>query len=292
MLKHKDTFPPRGTIAPGHSPIQGISKAVRPQDARTLIENRKRQGNIVNLKSLSGTPIQSFAATGNPIPLPFTELAAALDNDVDKIFWYVRNNYDFLATFGSQKGAYSSQIERVANSFDLSSLMIAILRAAGHTANFLFGELKITAQQAGDWLGSDPNNIWSSRNLLANGSIPVDVSYDAGTGTYYLHLSHCWVKVNIGGTWYVFDPSFKAYTSVAGVNLDTATGFNATTFQNAAFPAQQLRPITSRMSILVVLPLSLAIWRVIWAPGLRTTSPMPPSTTSSAIAASCQSIRC
>ncbi|MBK8225481.1 MAG: hypothetical protein IPK73_31085 [Candidatus Obscuribacter sp.] len=235
MLKHKDTFPPRGTIAPGHSPIQGISKAVRPKDARRLIENRKRQGNIFNPQSLKSGSVQSFALTGNPIPLPFADLAEALDNDVDKIFWYVRNNYDFLSTFGGQKGAYSCQIEKIGNSFDQSSLMVALLRAAGYTANFLYGELKITAQQAGDWLGSDPNNIWSSRNLLANGSIPVDVSWDATTFTYYLHLSHCWVKVDIGGTWYVFDPSFKAYTATAGIDIDAATGFDATTFQNAAF---------------------------------------------------------
>jgi RHS repeat-associated protein len=230
MLRHKDTFPPGRTIPPGHSPIQGRNKAIKPKDARRVIENRKRQGN----NFFSAQTVMSLAAGGNPIPPTYTNLAAALDNDVDKIFAYVRNNYSFLSTFGGQKGAYGCLIDKIGNSFDQTSLLIALLRAAGVTANFMFGEIKITAQQAGDWLGTDPANIWASRNLLANGSIPVDVSYDANTFTYYLHLSHCWAKVQIGSNWYMFDPSYKFHTAIAPIDLAAATGFNATTLQNAA----------------------------------------------------------
>ncbi len=44
-----------------------------------------------------------------------------------------------------------------------------------------------------------------------------------------LTLSHVWVKVNIGGTFYAFDPSYKDHTVVAGGDLGTAMGYNSTT---------------------------------------------------------------
>ncbi|HMP50765.1 MAG TPA: transglutaminase domain-containing protein, partial [Candidatus Melainabacteria bacterium] len=235
MLKQK-TFPPR-TQAPGNSPVQGRDKAVNPKDSRRIIESRQMPTRVFSPHQFStGTGAQTLAATGAPLTFSVTDipsLADALDNDVDKIYQFVKSNIEFIATFGSQKGAWGCLADRQGNAFDQAALMVALLREAGHTADFMFGELKLTPQEIGDWLGTDPTNVWASRNMLANGGIPVDVIWDGTLFVYNLYMSHVWVRVDIGGTWYAFDPSYKEYTEVSGINLETATGYNATTFESS-----------------------------------------------------------
>lgn len=241
MLKNK-TFPVGSSIAPGNTPVQGRSHAMSHKDSLPKIEGRQLPAVTFDpiafskkrsaLKTASRSSLLSFA----PAVPNLAELAAALNNDVDEIYRFVANSIGFLPTFGSQKGSLTTLIERMGNSFDQAALMVALLREAGKTANFVFGQLKLTTAQAAAWLGTDPGDIWAARNLLGNGGIPVDVTWDPGTFTYHLLLSHCWVKVDVTGTgsWYVFDPAFKSHTFTAGEDLATITGFDATTFETAA----------------------------------------------------------
>ncbi|MEZ4488774.1 MAG: RHS repeat-associated core domain-containing protein [Cyanobacteriota/Melainabacteria group bacterium] len=217
--------------------MQGRDKAVNPKDSRRIIESRQMPTRVFSPHQFStGTGAQTLAATGAPLTFSVTDipsLADALDNDVDKIYQFVKSNIEFIATFGSQKGAWGCLADRQGNAFDQAALMVALLREAGHTADFMFGELKLTPQEIGDWLGTDPTNVWASRNMLANGGIPVDVIWDGTLFVYNLYMSHVWVRVDIGGTWYAFDPSYKEYSEVSGINLETATGYNATTFESS-----------------------------------------------------------
>lgn len=231
----QDTFPPR-SITPGNTPVQGRNNIATPADAKRIIESRNPKSNNFfdpdTVAQANKALVQSFA----PAIPKITEMADGLGNDVDRIFQYVRNSIRFLPTFGAQKGAYATMIDGQGNSFDQSALMIALLRAAGYTANFMYGELKLTAAQANAWLGtSGASDIWAARNYLGNGGIPVDVLWDAGTFTYYVHFSHVWVKVNIGGSWYFFDPSYKAHSTIAGIDILATAGYNATNFNNAVF---------------------------------------------------------
>lgn len=244
-ILNRPTFPPNSSIAPGNSPLQGRLHAMSPEDSKPIIESRPLPGTVFDPQGLTVAGQSSIHSAGaqslavhalfNPAVPSISALAAALNNDIDAIYQFVANKTGYLATFGSQKGALTTLIDHLGNSFDQSALMVALLRAAGKTANFVFGQLKLTAAQAGAWLGTDPTNIWASRNLLGNGGVPVNVIWDAGTSTYYLTLSHCWVTVDVTGTgsWFVFDPAFKSHTFTAGVDLATITGFNATTFQNS-----------------------------------------------------------
>jgi RHS repeat-associated protein len=258
MLTNKrKTFPVGGSIAPGNSPLQGRMHAMSPADSKPMIEGRQLPKKVFDMKTIpalrqqeaallaaqqtggSSATLKSLAGPmslmGNQSVPDIAALAAALDNDVDKIYQYVTNSTGFINTYGSQKGALSCLIEHYGNSFDQAALMVALLRAAGKTANFMFGQLKLTPAEAGAWLGTDPNNVWASRNLLGNGGVPVDVIWDGVNFVYFLTLSHCWVKVDVTGSggWFVFDPAFKSHTFTAGVDLATITGFNATTFTNS-----------------------------------------------------------
>lgn len=78
----------------------------------------------------------------------------------------------------------------------------------------------------------DPTNIFASGNFLGNSYTPVNTVW---TGTeWVVDFSHCWVECTIGGTVYTFDPTIKSYSTVAGINLATAMGYNATTFMSDA----------------------------------------------------------
>jgi len=254
MLNQKrKTFPVGGSIPPGNSPLQGRNHAMSPKDSKRMIEGRQLPKKVFDMKTIpalrqneaakltaltaGGATPASMQSLSGPLSLmaipDIPALAAALDNDVDKIYQFVANNVGFINTYGSQKGSLTTLIDHLGNSFDQAALMVALLRAAGKTANFMFGQLKLTPAEAGAWLGTDPNNVWASRNMLGNGGVPVDVIWDGVNFVYFLTLSHCWVKVDVTGSggWYVFDPAFKAHTFTAGVDLATITGFDATAFE-------------------------------------------------------------
>jgi RHS repeat-associated protein len=203
-----------------------------------MIEGRPLPTNVYRPGQQAPQALQAAAFTPNFAPAvpDFASMAAGLNNDPDLIYRYVANNIQYLPTYGSQKGGLTCMIDRVGNSFDQAALMVALLTAAGKTAHFMFGQLKLTQAQAASWLGTDPTNIWAASNLLANGGVPVNVVWDAPSSSYFLTLSHVWVKVDItgSGNWYVFDPAFKQHTITAGIDVATAMGWNQTNFTNAA----------------------------------------------------------
>ena len=174
-----------------------------------------------------------FASNRVAAPESISEMARALKNDVDLIFNFVHDNIEFIPTFGSQKGALGTLIDGFGNAFDQAELMIALLRESGaYTCSFQFGEIQLTQAQAAAWLGSDPGSIWAASNLLGNLGVPNEASW-TGSG-WVLRVSHCWVKVLIGGTYYHFDPAMKEYTKINGVDLATTIGYNRTTFMSSA----------------------------------------------------------
>lgn len=238
MIKNP-TFPLKRQIAPGNTPVQGRAKQLDHADVKRMVDNRKMPGKVHTppKRPRKGDPkIESFADDSSiPAQFDIPALADALDNDADKIYQYVASRIEFLPTFGSQKGALGCLIDRLGNSFDQSALMVQLLTEAGYTAKIMFGELRITAAAAAAWLGTSAADAWSSRNLLANGAIPAAVEYDAGTSTYYVVLSHCWVKCTISGTAYYFDPSRKTYNVTAPIDLETVSGYNSTSFESACF---------------------------------------------------------
>ncbi|MDF2444856.1 MAG: Rhs family protein [Moraxellaceae bacterium] len=179
------------------------------------------------------------AATG---PASIIELARALRNDVDLIYEYVHNNIGFYPIWGMQKGARGAIIDNQGTAFDQATLMVELLRASGYTANYVFGYIKMTPQQVHDWYGVDTSSVCSVINLLAEGQIPYHqiVGSQAGPcltlggSLVSLTVGHVWVQVNIGGTNYQFDPSFKQHDFQDGIDLAAATGYDAEDFLSGA----------------------------------------------------------
>lgn len=251
-----------GKITAAVSPAQvldqmpGVSRVilapVTPEESEAAIQSRTPLAGLnpglkattkptsASASTLSAARVSGDAGPAAPASIP--ELARALRNNPDLIYEYVRNNIEYLPTWGVQKGALGTLLDNQGTAFDQASLMVALLRQAGYTASYVKGRLSLSAAQVSDWLGVDTTNICAVLNLLGNAQIPVSSVIATAAGScpgstaalYSLKVDHVWVKVNIGGTNYYFDPSYKGHTRKNGINLAAATGYNAASYLTAA----------------------------------------------------------
>jgi len=101
-----------------------------------------------------GSATTSTNSTGEPTrPAEVVELAAALKNDPDLIYEYVRNNAETTWTYGLSKGAVGVIIDRSGTAFDQAHLMVELLRQSGFTAGYSIGAISLTGQQFAHWSG-------------------------------------------------------------------------------------------------------------------------------------------
>jgi len=227
---------------PGYS--RAIMAPVTSEESDKVVAGRKLGPLNINVPLRTPAPktgvsaqrVSGDAAATGPASIP--ELARALRNDPDLIYEYVRNNIEYVPTWGILKGDFGALLDNQGTSFDQAALMIALLRQSGYTASFVKGRLSLTAAQIQDWLGIDTTNVCSVLNLFGSAQIPVSSVSATAAGscpgsTAALHsmkVDHVWVKVNISGTNYFFDPSYKPHTRKTGINLASATGYSAASF--------------------------------------------------------------
>ncbi|HAG75476.1 MAG TPA: Rhs family protein [Thauera sp.] len=205
-----------------------------------VVQDIERGASVEGEMTLSAARVAGDTAPSGPASI--AELARALKNDPDLIYEYVRNNIAYYPTWGIQKGAIGALLDNQGTAFDQATLMVQLLRQAGFTANHVRGRIDLSAAQVQDWLGVDTANVCAVLNLFGNAQIPVASVTATAAGscpgsTAALHsmkFDHVWVKVNIGGTNYYFDPSFKSHVHKSGINLATASGYNASSYLTAA----------------------------------------------------------
>jgi RHS repeat-associated protein len=225
---------------PPASPLNNwalTAEAVDPVTARRIIESRPMPKVIDLQPAVKPEMVAGDASNTVEGPASIVELARALGTSSEapvpqKMFKWVYDNVEFVPTFGMQKGAYGTLVDGFGNAFDQSALLIALLRQAGFTANYVQGTLQLTLAQCQAWFGSAISSVYTASGLCSDGGIPNTV-----VGTFpnlELQMSHCWVQVNVGTVtspdWVVMDPSFKTYTTSSGINLATAMGYTQSTF--------------------------------------------------------------
>ena len=165
-------------------------------------------------------------------PDEIRELARALRNDADLIYDFVRNNIEIEWAYGLRKGALGAQVDRSGTAFDQAKLMVDLLREAGYTATYQAGTITLNGAQFSTWSGI--TNASAACQLLSSGGIPASINgsttancgYGSATVTT-ITLGHIWVSATIGGSAYLFDPSYKPHVFLAGINLNSATGLVA-----------------------------------------------------------------
>jgi hypothetical protein len=216
-----------GTAGPGW--VTSTAEPVTHEEANGYYEARRREltalGQIGPLMQAEGLGILSATATSPEIE----ELARGLLNDPKLIYDYVHNHIDYVPYFGSLKGATLTYLDGSGNDFDQASLLIALLRAGGYTAKYVYGTMTIPGGDLANWLGVDQSGT-TIGTVLGSGGISVGSLLADGTAT----VTRVWVRVNIDGADYLFDPAFKSYDHTGKINLGGALGYNQDVFMTAA----------------------------------------------------------
>ncbi|MBP1149514.1 hypothetical protein JOD69_001350, partial [Methylocaldum sp. RMAD-M] len=134
--------------------------------------------------------------------------------------------------YGALKGPYLTLKERSGNDFDQAALLVALLRAAGFTAQFQYGSMTIPVSAAdgldlAHWLGTEAN-AGVIGTMIATGGIPA-----VNHGTSFT-LDRVWVVATINGNTVALDPAFKPSDKLAGIDLAAAMGYDPAALLSAA----------------------------------------------------------
>jgi YD repeat-containing protein len=199
------------------------------------------------------------SSSANPTPPEIVELAKALHYDPNLIYEYIRNSIDTEFLFGAHKGPLGVIIDRSGTAFDQAELMVALLSVpdgSGHVtpAHFQYGTITLSASQFTDWTGL--NTARSACEFLATGGIPFSIGGSTPTSCAdgsmdgalpsSIVVGHVWVKADLTGGSFVFDPAYKPYQHksglVAGGQLTTAMGLTTGAPLSTATSTKQSGP--------------------------------------------------
>ncbi len=150
-------------------------------------------------------------------------MARALKYNLVDIFEYVRNEIDFVPTYGLYNGATGCLLAGRGNDWDQSALLIALLRASGYTAEFGTAYVYYPVEDVQAWLNVESDVMAAS--VLSKGGRLV---YGGGEGVMVFRRT--WVDFYDDGTWSRLDPAIKEYSQTVGIDLQAAMGYEATNF--------------------------------------------------------------
>ncbi|CAK0766568.1 Transglutaminase domain-containing protein [Gammaproteobacteria bacterium] len=163
--------------------------------------------------------------------------AAELGKNAVKISNWVRNNIEFIPTFGSIQGSDMTLQTLRGNAFDTASLEIALLRASNIPARYVYGTIQIPVDKAMNWVGG-VTKPEAALNLMGQGGIP-SIGLETGGQISHIKLEHVWVEawvdysasrgtgIRPGDSWVPMDGSYKQYTYTQGMDIKTAVPLDA-----------------------------------------------------------------
>ena len=193
--------------------------------------------------ALKGELTHTAADLAPTVDAPHTDaikqLAAELGHNPHRIWQWVRNNIGWLPTHGSVQGAQDTLDKKAGNAADTTSLLIALLRASGIPARYVYGTVDIPAERAMNWTGT--RTIEAAQQIIGQGGIPNTVLTRGGQA-FAIRIEHVWAEAliqyhpgrgarHIAGqstpdTWLPIDASYKQYEEQAGMDLGAAVPIN------------------------------------------------------------------
>lgn len=162
-------------------------------------------------------------------------LAASLHNQPLQIFDWVRNNIEFVPTYGAVQGSQMTLDAKRGNAFDTATLLIALLRASGIPSRYVAGTVEIPTDQVLNWVGG-AETPGVAQQLLGQGGI-ANLALVSNGSVVAIRLEHVWVEAWIdfvpsrgavhrqGDTWIPMDASLKFHTLTPPSGLQTAVPF-------------------------------------------------------------------
>lgn len=183
-----------------------------------------------------------------------TAKAAELGNNPLAIHNWVRNNFDWLPSWGAVQSADDTLAKKRGNAHDIASLEIALLRAANIPARYQYGTIDVDADKLQNWVGGT-TKVEAAQQLLGQGGI-ANRGLLVGGQIGKVRMEHVWVSayvnwlpsrgakqgtagqhVNPNGTlnaWVPLDPSYKQYSYTQGLDLKAAVPLDPQALINAA----------------------------------------------------------
>ena len=192
--------------------------------------------------TLPATPTSQDTAPTDDVQMTdaIRDLAASLGNKPVPIYNWVRNNVQFVPSYGSIQGSDMTLRTKRGNAFDTASLLIALLRSANVPARYVYGTIQVPVDQVMNWVGgvAVPE---AAMELLGQGGIP-NAGIVQGGQVKWIQLEHVWVEAYVDyvpsrgavnrtpNTWVPLDASFKQYRFTPGADLKTSLPFDAQGF--------------------------------------------------------------
>ena len=173
-----------------------------------------------------------------------TAKAAELNHNPAKIYNWVRNNIEYAPTYGSIQGADYCLQTKLCNDMDTASLLIALLRASGIHAHYVYGTIQLPIEKVKNWVGGFTDSMEALR-LLASAGVPTK-GLTVGGQVAYVQMEHVWVEAFIdyipsrgarhknghGDMWVPLDASYKQYNYTQPLDIKSAVPFDTQSFIN------------------------------------------------------------
>jgi hypothetical protein len=162
--------------------------------------------------------------------------AQELGHNPVKIYNWVRNNVEWLPTWGATQDADVTLGSQRGNAMDIASLLIALLRASDIPARYVHGTIEVPEDKFRNWTGGF-TSITAAADYAASGGIPVTTVVSGGKITK-IRLEHIWVEAAIdfhpsrgavnksADAWTQLDPSYKQYRDLQGLDVVAISGIN------------------------------------------------------------------
>jgi len=142
---------------------------------------------------------------------------------------WVHDNIEFLPTYGSIQGSdLTLQVKR-GNAFDTASLLIALLRAAGVPARYVYGTIEIPIDKVKNWVGGAQDSQ-AALDLLGQGGVPILGLAQAGK-IVAARMEHAWGRfdgvtspLNVAVSTYQYGRGKSVYMGYRALAEATAAG--------------------------------------------------------------------
>lgn len=163
-----------------------------------------------------------------------------------RIYQWVKNNIEWVPSWGSTQGAELTLLNLKGNSIDTASLLIALLRASDIPARYVHGTIEVPSQRLMNWAGgfSDAASVW---DFVSSGGVPVSGSISGGRVASF-RMEHVWVEAAIdfqpsrgainrsADSWLPLDASFKQLDITPGFDVTTDVPFNVSDYLSQVRP--------------------------------------------------------
>lgn len=187
---------------------------------------------------LPGASDPAYLAATTEVTLTDAIKAKALElgHDPVKIYQWVRNNVEWLPTWGATQDADVTLGSKRGNSLDIASLILALLRASGIPSRYVHGTIEVPEDKFRNWAGGF-TNVTAAANFASSGGIPITTIVSGGKITK-VQLEHVWVEAAIdffpsrgainkaADSWVSLDPSYKQYQDLPGLDVVQIAGID------------------------------------------------------------------